>query len=88
MQPALESGIKVLELSILAHIPTLFIMFRWRILTMKKKKDSEEVCPCGRIITDSNNKTGLCPKCQKLGNSIGVSLGIVGAAFVAKKYRG
>ncbi|MBZ9608207.1 hypothetical protein G9F73_010360 [Clostridium estertheticum] len=55
---------------------------------MKKKNESEKVCPCGRIITDPNNKTGLCPKCQKHGNSIGAALGIAGVAFVAKKYGG
>lgn len=44
---------------------------------MKKKNETERKCLCGRIITDSNNKTGLCPKCQKLGNNI---LGIGGLA--------
>lgn len=44
---------------------------------MKKKNETEKVCPCGRIITDPNNKTGLCPKCQKLGNNI---LGVGGMA--------
>lgn len=44
---------------------------------MKKKNETEKVCPCGRIITDPNNKTGLCPKCQKLGNNL---LGIGGFA--------
>ena len=39
--------------------------------------DTEKVCKtCGRIITNPNNKTGLCPKCQKAGNNI---LGVVGA---------
>ena len=32
---------------------------------MKLKKSKEKKCPCGRIITHPNNKTGLCPKCQK-----------------------
>ena len=41
------------------------------------KKNKEKVCPCGRIITDPNNKTGLCPKCQKGANNI---LGIGGMA--------
>lgn len=44
---------------------------------MKKNNESEKVCPCGRIITDPNNKTGLCPKCQKLGNNL---IGIGGLA--------
>lgn len=55
---------------------------------MKKKNESEKVCLCGRIITDPNNKTYFCPKCQKSGNSIGAALGIGGLAFVAKKYGG
>jgi hypothetical protein len=55
---------------------------------MKKKNETEKVCPCGRIITDPNNKTGLCPKCQKRGNSIGAALGIAGVSFIAKKYGG
>ena len=37
---------------------------------MKKKNEPERKCPCGRIITDPNNKTGLCPKCQKKGNTV------------------
>ena len=33
--------------------------------------DKEKTCIiCGRIITDKNNKTGLCPKHQKQGNNI------------------
>lgn len=55
---------------------------------MKKKNESEKVCPCGRIITDSNNKTGLCPKCQKRGNSIVAALGIAGVTLAIKKYGG
>jgi hypothetical protein len=44
---------------------------------MIKKNETEKVCLCGRIITDPNNKMGLCPKCQKLGNNL---LGIGGFA--------
>ena len=33
--------------------------------------NKEKTCMvCGRIITDSKNKTGLCPKHQKQGNNI------------------
>lgn len=46
---------------------------------MKKKNEPERKCPCGRIITDPNNKTGLCPKCQKKGNTV---LGISGLAAI------
>lgn len=53
---------------------------------MSNKNETEKICPCGRIITNPNNKIGLCPKCQKLGNNL---LGIGGfAAFGVglKKY--
>jgi hypothetical protein len=57
---------------------------------MKKENKSEKVCPCGRIITDPNNKSGLCPKCQKIGAIGGVTLGVAGAGLgikiLAKKY--
>lgn len=53
---------------------------------MKKENKSEKVCPCGRIITDPNNKSGLCPKCMKTG-AIGVgTLGVTGVGILAKKY--
>jgi hypothetical protein len=52
----------------------------------KNKNKSEKVCPCGRIITDYNNKTGLCPKCQKTGNNIGAAVGAAGIGFLVKKY--
>lgn len=42
--------------------------------------DKEKTCIiCGRIITDANNKTGLCPKHQKQGNNI---LGVGGLAAI------
>lgn len=54
---------------------------------MKKKNETEKVCPCGRIITDkNNNKTGLCPKCQKNANNVVAGVGLVGILVVAKKY--
>lgn len=41
---------------------------------------------CGRIITDPNNKTGLCPKHQKQGNNI-LGLGVLASVgFGLKKY--
>lgn len=53
---------------------------------MKKKNETEKVCPCGRIITDPNNKTGLCPKCQKkVGNGAAVG-GIIGFGILVKKF--
>lgn len=57
---------------------------------MEKKSKSEKFCPCGRIIADPNNKTGLCPKCQKIGAGTFGTLGTVGAGLgiriLAKKY--
>ncbi len=53
---------------------------------MKKKNETERKCPCGRIITDPNNKTGLCPKCQKGANGIFVGLGLTGIIIGAKKF--
>lgn len=41
---------------------------------------------CGRIITDGNNKTGLCPKHQK-GMNTGVAMAsIVGIGIAIKKF--
>ena len=44
-------------------------------------ENKEKVCMCGRIITDPNNKTGLCPKCQKVANNI-FGIGVVAALGV------
>lgn len=52
---------------------------------MKKKNKPEKVCPCGRIITDPKNKTGLCPKCQKTGVNIGGALGLAGIGILVQK---
>lgn len=50
-------------------------------------KDEKKVCKtCGRIITNPNNKTGLCPKCQKAGNNILGAFGAVGLAAAIKKF--
>lgn len=52
-----------------------YMLYQWRIAKMS---DKEKTCiVCGRIITDSKNKTGLCPKHQKQGNDI---LGLGGLA--------
>lgn len=53
---------------------------------MKKKDETEKICPCGRIITDPNNKTGLCPKCQKNVNNVAAGVGLAGILVGAKKY--
>ena len=53
---------------------------------MKLKKSKEKKCPCGRIITDPNNKTGLCPKCQKKAGGAAAVGGVVGAFVGIKKY--
>ncbi|ABR50050.1 hypothetical protein Amet_3963 [Alkaliphilus metalliredigens QYMF] len=53
---------------------------------MEKKNKTEKVCPCGRIIADPNNKTGLCPKCQKTGINIGGALGVAGIVILVKKH--
>lgn len=51
-----------------------------------KKNKSEKTCPCGRIITDPNNKTGLCPKCQKMAGD-GIALGgAIGIGVAIKKF--
>ena len=49
--------------------------------------NKEKTCMvCGRIITDPNNKTGLCPKHQKQGNNI-LGLGVLASVgFGLKKY--
>ena len=50
---------------------------------MEKKSEIERKCLCGRIITDPNNKTGLCPSCQKKGNTIlgGAGLAVIGVGI-------
>lgn len=53
---------------------------------MEKKNKSDKVCPCGRIIADPNNKTGLCPKCKKTGVNIGGALGLAGIGILIKKH--
>lgn len=51
---------------------------------MKIKK--EKKCPCGRIITDPKNKTGLCPRCQKKVNAAGAGMGAAGLLLGIKKF--
>ena len=51
-----------------------------------KKNKSEKTCPCGRIITDPKNKTGLCPKCEKAAGGGAAIVGFAGLGFLAKKY--
>ena len=41
---------------------------------------------CGRIITDCNNISGLCPRCQKKENSIIMTSFLAVAAIGVKKY--
>lgn len=55
---------------------------------MKKKNKVEKICPCGRIIADPKNRTGLCPKCQKTGINIGGALGATGIMILVKKNGG
>ena len=55
---------------------------------MKLKKSKEKKCPCGRIITDPNNKTGLCPKCQKKANGAAAGAGVLAIGVGVKKYGG
>lgn len=62
------------------------MLFRWRILVMKKKDEAEKICLCGRIIIDSNNKTGLCPKCQKSVNNVVAGVGLASILACAKKF--
>ena len=49
--------------------------------------NKEKTCMvCGRVITDSKNKTGLCPKHEKQGNNI-IGIGaIAGIGIGLKKY--
>lgn len=49
--------------------------------------NKEKTCMvCGRIITDSKNKTGLCPKHQKQGNNI-IGIGAISVIGIGlKKY--
>lgn len=51
---------------------------------MKSKK--EKKCPCGRIITDPKNKTGLCPRCQRKANGVAVGAGVAGIGLGVKKF--
>lgn len=51
-----------------------------------KKIVPEKKCLCGRIITDTRNKTGLCPKCQKKANSVGASVLLTTGIAAAKKW--
>lgn len=53
---------------------------------MKLKKNKERKCPCGRIITDPNNKTGLCPKCQKQAGGVAAGVGVAGVLVGIKKF--
>lgn len=49
--------------------------------------NKEKTCMvCGRIITDSKNKMGLCPKHQKQGNNIIGIVAIAGIGTGLKKY--
>lgn len=41
---------------------------------------------CGRTITDKNNITGLCPKCQKAANTVVGGAGLLGLGVVVKKF--
>lgn len=50
---------------------------------MKKKNKLEKACPCGRIISDPKNKTGLCPNCQKKGVNIVRTLALGATGVVA-----
>ena len=53
---------------------------------MMPMSNKEKTCMvCGRIITDSKNKTGLCPKHQKQGNSIIVMAAITAIGIGLKK---
>lgn len=49
--------------------------------------NKEKTCMvCGRIITDSKNKTGLCPKHQKQSNNI-IGIGTIACIGIGlKKY--
>lgn len=50
------------------------------------KNKAEKICPCGRIITDPKNKTGLCPKCEKTAGGGAALVGSLGIGLLAKKY--
>lgn len=47
---------------------------------------NEKVCPCGRIITDPKNISGLCPRCKKAGLEVGIPVLLTGATAVVKTY--
>ena len=50
--------------------------------------NKEKTCMvCGRIITDSKNKTGLCPKHQKQGNNI-IGIGSIASIWIVLKMYG
>lgn len=60
-----------------------YTLFHWRIQKMSKEKTCKV---CGRIITDEKNKTGLCPKHQKVGNNIAGMGVLAGLGIGLKKY--
>lgn len=49
-------------------------------------KDIKKCMICGRIITDKNNVTGLCPKHQKGLNDAGIVAGTGIAILGVKKF--
>ena len=50
------------------------------------KNKTVKKCPCGRIITDPKNKTGLCPRCQKKANGAAAGVGVAGIALGIKRF--
>lgn len=50
------------------------------------RNKTEKICPCGRIITDPKNKTGLCPKCEKTAGDGVTVAGLAGLLLLGKKY--
>lgn len=65
--------------------------------TNKTKKDvaheettvQEKTCIfCKRIIMDEDNNTGICPKCKKRSNTVGLAALASGGLFFVRKYGG
>lgn len=52
---------------------------------MKISRKTEKRCRlCKRIITDPNNKTGICRKCQKIAKTAGSGVALAGVVMTVK----
>ncbi len=60
----------------------IYILFQLmkKVVKIMFKKKRENICKlCGNIITNPDNKIGICPRCSKKGKTIG---GTILGAFI------